>query len=254
MSAIKAVVFDWAGTTIDYGCFAPIKGFIDGFKSIGVDITIDMARKPMGLSKLDHTRAIAAMLPQPLSEEQIQKAYAAFEASLFADIENHCDVKDHVIETVAALRAQGVMIGSTTGYTAAMMDKVLPAAAVQGYAPDCCITPDQVGKGRPHPYMIQENMKRFGIVDSREVVKVGDTVADIAEGKNAGCRTVGIIMGSSELGLTREEVATLSGSELETHKKHVRDIYRQAGADYVIDGMNELMTVIEDINRKLERD
>ncbi|HRR36806.1 MAG TPA: phosphonoacetaldehyde hydrolase, partial [Clostridia bacterium] len=30
---VKAVIFDWAGTTIDYGCFAPIKGFIDGFKS-----------------------------------------------------------------------------------------------------------------------------------------------------------------------------------------------------------------------------
>jgi beta-phosphoglucomutase-like phosphatase (HAD superfamily) len=52
---IKAVIFDWAGTTVDYGSFAPVKGFVDGFKSIGFDITNEMAREPMGLLKIDHT-------------------------------------------------------------------------------------------------------------------------------------------------------------------------------------------------------
>lgn len=112
---VKAVIFDWAETTIDYGCFAPIKGFIDGFKSIGIDISNEMARKPMGLLKLDHTRAIAAMLPEPISEEQIIKAYNTFEETLFSNIEKHCDVKDYVLETVDALRRQEIKIGSTTG-------------------------------------------------------------------------------------------------------------------------------------------
>lgn len=103
---VKAVIFDWAGTTIDYGCFAPIKGFIDGFKSIGIDISNEMARKPMGLLKLDHTRAIAAMLPEPVTEQQILRAYETFEETLFANLEQHCDVKDYVIETVASLRAR----------------------------------------------------------------------------------------------------------------------------------------------------
>lgn len=251
MKNIKAVIFDWAGTTVDYGSFAPVKGFIDGFKSIGIDITADMARKPMGLLKIDHTRAIAAMLQSPLSEEQIQRAYAAFEEQLFADIENHCDVKDHVLDTVAALREQGVKIGSTTGYTAAMMEKVIPAAALQGYFPDFCIAPDKAGKGRPYPYMVWENMKEFGIIDPREVVKVGDTAADIEEGKNAGCWTVGVIMGSSELGLSRKEVASLSAAELETEKKRVRASYYQKGTDYIIEDMDELLSVVEDINRRL---
>ena len=248
---IKAVIFDWAGTTIDYGCFAPVDGFIDGFKSIGVDITTEMARKPMGLAKIDHTRAIAAMLPEPVSEVEILKAYAVFEETLFANIEQHCGVKDHVTGVVAALRVQGIKIGSTTGYTSKMMERVLPRAAEQGYSPDFCIAPDQAAKGRPYPYMIWNCLMQFGIADPREAVKVGDTVADIEEGKNADCWTVGVIMGSSELGLSRDEAAALSESELDGRKAVVRASYYKAGADYIIDDMNELIAVIADIDRRL---
>ena len=249
---IKAVIFDWAGTTIDYGCFAPIKGFVDGYRSIGIEITNEMARKPMGLLKIDHTRAIAAMLPEPISEEQILRAYEKFEETLFANIELHCDIKEHVIETVDALRAQGIKIGSTTGYTSQMMKPVLKKVADAGYAPDFWISPDMTAKGRPYPYMIWENLKAFGISEPREAIKVGDTTADIEEGKNANCWTVGVIMGSSELGFSRDEVAALSKDELEEHKKRVRASYYKAGADYIIDDMDELLDVVADINRKLE--
>jgi len=248
---IKAVIFDWAGTTVDYGCFAPVKGFIDGFRSIGVEITNEMARKPMGLLKIDHTRAIAAMLSEPITEEQILKAYENFEKTLFANLEQHCDIKDYVVETVTALREQGIKIGSTTGYTSAMMEIVIPKASEQGYSPDFCIAPDQTVKGRPYPYMIWNNLMQFGISDPREAVKIGDTTADIAEGKNADCWTVGIITGSSELGLTRNEVAALSDDELKDRKAAVRAAYYKTGADYIIDDMNELLGVIADINRRL---
>ncbi len=251
MRYIRAVIFDWAGTTVDYGSFAPVRAFVEGFASIGVAITNDMARKPMGLLKMDHTRAIAAILAEPLTEEQILSAYAAFERALFADLENHCDLKDHLLEIVAELRERGLKIGSTTGYTSAMMAKVLPAAAAQGYSPDFCAVPDLVGKGRPYPYMIWENMKAFGLSDPREVVKVGDTLADIEEGQSADCWTVGVIAGSSLLGRNREEVASLTPDELESEQKRASAAYYQAGADYIIEDLDELPSVIMDLNRKL---
>ena len=245
---IKAVIFDWAGTTVDYGSMAPIKGFIDGFRSIGFDITNEMARKPMGLLKIDHTRAIAAMLGEPVSEEQILKAYQVFEETLFSNIEQHCDIKEHVLETVGWLRRLGIRIGSTTGYTSAMMEKVLPKAAEQGYSPDFCITPDQTEGGRPYPHMIRCNLAHFGVTDPREAIKVGDTIVDIEEGRNAGCWTVGVIMGSSELGLDRNEVAALSDDELSARKAVVRSVFREARADYIIDDMGELPDIVTHIN------
>jgi 2-aminoethylphosphonate--pyruvate transaminase/phosphonoacetaldehyde hydrolase len=251
MSKIQAVIFDWAGTTVDYGCFAPVQGFLDAYQSIGIQITSEMARAPMGLLKLDHIRAIAAMLREPISEEQIQKAYAVFEETLFANIEEYCELKEDVLETVKTLREQVIKIGSTTGYTSAMMEKVFPRAAQQGYTPDFSTTPDQCHKGRPYPYMIWQNLMHFGLSSPRLAVKVGDTTADIAEGKSANCWTVGVIMGSSLLGLRREEVATLSDYELAERKEKVRAAYYQAGADYIIDDLRELPNVIAQINQRL---
>lgn len=248
MKEIRAVIFDWAGTTVDYGSIAPMKCFIDSFRGAGIEITGEMARKPMGLAKLDHIRAISAMLEKPLSESEIQDTYAVFEAAMAANVGNYCDVLDHAADTVAALRARGIKIGSTTGYTSAIMSLVLPAAKAQGYAPDLCVTPDQAGKGRPYPYMIWENMKAFGLVDPREVVKVGDTAADIEEGKNAGCWTVGVVLGSSTMGLSREEAAALSAQRLAAEKKRVREVYYQAGADFIIDDLGGLESVVDRIN------
>jgi len=248
---IKAVIFDWAGTTIDYGCFAPVQALISGFKSVGIEISTEMVRKPMGLPKFDHIKAISTMLDRPLSEKKIIKVYKVFEKILLNDIEKYCDLKDYVLDVVAELKQNGIKIGSTTGYTSLMMEKVLAKSMKQGYHPDFCIAPDQVERGRPHPDMILKNLKQFSIHNSREVVKVGDTIVDITEGKNAGCWTVGVIIGSSELGLSRDEFNKLTSNKLETKKNSVRKRYFRAKADFVIDDLNDLKKVLEDINKRV---
>lgn len=87
----------------------------------------------------------------------------------------------------------------------------MPAAEKNGYAPDFWITPDSTGGiGRPYPYMIFRNMEALKSASVAEVMKVGDTVSDIREGKNAGAFTVGVIEGSSEMALTEAEYDALS--------------------------------------------
>ena len=56
---LKAILLDWAGTTMDYGCMAPAVVFMDVFKRKGVEITIDEAREPMGAHKKVHIRQIS---------------------------------------------------------------------------------------------------------------------------------------------------------------------------------------------------
>lgn len=126
-------------------------------------------------------------------------------------------------------------IGSTTGYTDVMMDLVAPKAAELGYAPDCWFSPDSVGGlGRPYPYMIFKNMERLKISSVEAVMKVGDTISDIREGKNAGVFTVGILEGSFALGLSEEEYLGLSRNQKESLLKTVEEKYRKAGADAVV--------------------
>lgn len=252
---IKTVVFDWAGTTVDYGCFAPVQAFMEVFKHYGVEPTMEETRKPMGMLKIDHIRTMLRMerieqewekvhgaLP---TEEDVQKMYALFEEKLFSILDQFATPKPYVLEAVARLRAEGVRIGSTTGYTDEMMNIVAPAALARGYAPDCMVTPDAVGgKGRPYPYMVFRNMQELGSKSVDEVAKVGDTVSDIKEGKAAGVFTVGVVEGSSEMALTQEEFEALSEDERTAACDRVAEVFRSAGADAVIMTMAELPALL----------
>lgn len=118
MKHIEAVIFDWAGTTVDYGCFAPLKGFIDAFASKGVKITPAEARGPMGVLKIDHIRALAAIphikaeleqnLGHAVTDDDINELYNVFESTLLENLVAYSTVKPYVTETVDALRSQGI--------------------------------------------------------------------------------------------------------------------------------------------------
>ena len=69
MKKIEAVIFDWAGTTVDFGSFAPVQAFIKAFEEFGITPTVDEVRAPMGMLKWNH---IHTMMQMP----RIQKAWA----------------------------------------------------------------------------------------------------------------------------------------------------------------------------------
>ena len=148
------------------------------------------------------------------------------------------------------LREQGIKIGSTTGYTAKMMEIVRPGAEAKGYRVDNLVTPNEVPAGRPAPYMIYKNMIDLAIPSVDQVVKVGDTIADIKEGVNAKVWSVGIVTGSNEMGLTEEEYNHRSSDELIELKREVRERMLNAGAHFVLDNITELPSCIEKINGK----
>ncbi len=242
---VEAVIFDWAGTTVDYGCFAPVQTFIEVFREYGLEPTMEETRKPMGMLKWDHIKTMLGM--ERLHNEfvrvygrepegrDVDAMHDLFMEKLLKVLDQFAEPKDYVLETVESLRAAGIKIGSTTGYTDDMMAIVTREAKKAGYAPDCMYTPDSTGHmGRPYPYMIFRNMEKLGISSVDAVMKVGDTVSDILEAKNAGVTAVGILEGSSEMGLTKTEWEHLSDAERKEKAQEVEARYRKAGADYVI--------------------
>ena len=156
-----------------------------------------------------------------------------------------------VVDTVQQLRKQGLKIGSTTGYTSQMMKQVLPKARGLGYEADCVVTPDVTGASRPTPFMLYECMRRLNVYPPSAVVKVGDTVVDIQEGKNAGAWSIGILTGSNLLGLTQAEYEAMAPDELEQRKQAAAERYLEAGADLVIDSIRELPDAVAEINRRM---
>lgn len=252
---IEAVIFDWAGTTVDYGCFAPVQAFVEAFAHFGIEVTLEETRKPMGMLKIDHIRTmlkmerIAKLWEQKhqctASDEDVLAIYGQFEPKLLSILDRYSSPKPFVLDAVAELRRMGLKIGSTTGYTDKMMKIVVPEAAKQGYSPDCWFSPDSVGgKGRPYPYMVFQNMQQLQISSVQNIVKVGDTVSDIREGVNSGAWSVGVVEGSSELGMNAKEWENLSSDEKKSAAKRVENSFRNAGAHFVIQNMAELPRLI----------
>lgn len=262
MTKISCVIMDWAGTAVDYGCFAPLNAFLKVFsEEKGIDITYRQAREPMGLLKIDHIKAILTM-PDVASKfharynrdwnmDDVNEMYRSFEKHLFASLSDFTTPIPGVLETMNQLRAAGISIGSTTGYTREMMEIVRPGAAAKGYVVDNLVTPDGLPAGRPAPYMIYRNMIDLAIPSVEQVVKVGDTIADIREGVNAKVWSIGIITGSNEMGLTEAEYNQLPATERTVLKEEVRQRMLNAGAHYVLDNITELQSCIEQINNKL---
>ncbi len=260
MRKIEAVIFDWAGTTVDYGSFAPVQAFIEAFEQFGIMPTVEEVRKPMGMLKWDHihtmmqmpriTEAWKACHGRMWEKGDVDNIYEKSEQAIFEILSHFGTPKPYVLETVEALRSRGLKIGSTTGYTAEMMEIVTKAAAEQGYAPDAWFCPNHTGNcGRPYPYMIFKNMETLKISSVHAAVKVGDTVSDIQEGKNAGMISIGIIEGSSVMGISQEEYEKLTDAQKEQECDRVRRVYEDCGADYVIRNMSELCALLDHIEK-----
>jgi phosphonoacetaldehyde hydrolase len=99
--------------------------------------------------------------------------------------------------------------------------------------------------------MAFRNAENLGIYPMQAILKIGDTIADIEEGKNAGMWSVGVVNSSNELGLTEEDFEQMDPKELETMKQVVRNSFFEAGADYVIDSLSEIENLIILINNEL---
>ena len=258
---IQLIVFDWAGTTVDYGSSAPSEVFARVFSQAGIHLTREEINGFMGMEKKAHIRALLSCSSgnrqwterygAAWTEEDVETLYHAFEAELRTVVTEHSVPIPGVVETVRKLREQGLKIGSTTGYTSEMMELVLPRAVELGYEADCVVTPDVTGASRPTPFMLYECMHRLNVYSHCAVVKVGDTVVDILEGKNAGAWSIGILTGSNLLGLTESEYAAMAPDELAQRKEKAAQRYLEAGADLVIDSIRELPEAVAELNRRM---
>jgi phosphonoacetaldehyde hydrolase len=259
--ALKAVILDWAGTTMDYGCFAPAVVFMDVFRRKGVDITIEQAREPMGAHKKVHIGQIASneqvarkweevhrRKPDNNDVEEMFQDFVPLQLKCLAD---YADLVPGTLEAVKEFRSRGLKIGSTTGYTGEMMALLLDEASKRGYVPDSTVCATQVPAGRPHPWMCLQNAMNLQIYPMEAFVKVGDTLPDIEEGLNAGMWTIGLAKTGNEMGLTERQVEAL---EPETRHAKLARAYRrtrQAGAHYVVDGVSDVDPVLDQINARL---
>jgi len=248
---LQGVIFDWAGTLVDFGSFAPVRVLIDAFADFGIAISLDEARVPMGLGKLDHIRTLGAMPAvaerwqqqhgRPFTDADAQSLYEHFLPRQIRDVAQYSQPIPGAVDVLAELRAGGLKIGSCTGYPRTALDTLLPVAAAAGVVADHAVaTDDLAAGGRPGPWMALANVIALGLGDVRHCVKVDDTTPGILEGRRAGMWTVGLTLSGNLAGLTEAEWRAADARRLQELRQRASRELLAAGAHLVIDTIADL--------------
>ena len=258
---VKAVVFDWAGTMVDFGCMAPVEALMEVFAAEDVPISDAEARRDMGKAKHDH---LSAIMSDPgvaarwwsakgvdAKAGDIERIYQKLVPAMTAAAARASVLIPGAAETAAALKARGVRIGSGTGYTREMMAEILVAAEKQGYAPEVVVCAGETPSGRPAPLMAWKALIALDAWPANACIKVDDAAVGIEEGRLAGCWTVGLSASGNGVGMTRDAFQALSYDERSAKLMVAEAALRDAGADFVIEDVSQLMPVVEEIARRI---
>jgi len=259
---LKALILDWAGTTVDFGSLAPARTLQKLFAHVGIQLNEAEMRRDMGLPKKDH---IGRILAVPRVRDAWKKARGRFPTSAdldslyqqfiplqFSCLAEYSAMIPGVVESVQRFRARGLKIGSTTGYTRAMLDLLLENSAKAGYQPDCSFSPEDVGAGRPHPFMIYEIAVRLQVHPMVAIAKIGDTPADMEEGLNAGTWSIGVAGTGNAIGLSQKDFEALPENDRRERLRNARAELEKAGAHYVVDTFAGLDPVLDEIDERLD--
>ena len=209
MKEIELAVFDMAGTTVneDNVVYKTVQKSIN---DAGYEVSLEMVLEHgAGKEKRNAIKHILSLVGSTeVSSEEIEGIFKKFKEKLKLAYDN-LDVSPY--EGVEALfeylKGKGIKIVLNTGYDKKTAQKLIDKLGWQvGRHIDGLITADDVVVGRPSAEMIELAMKGFSISDPQKVLKAGDSIIDIEEGKNANCGiTVGVLSGAQ----TKQQLQTV---------------------------------------------
>ena len=217
--AIRLVVFDMAGTTVEDKDNVH-ESLVNGFKKYNYTIDREDANTVMGIPKPVAIRTLLEnkfQLKENLGET-VGKIHQAFVEDMISFYKADPSVrsKKNAEDTFKKLRELGIKVGIDTGFSRDIADAIIERLQWnKNNLIDISVTSDEVNNGRPFPDMIFKAMKDLNIGSADEIAKVGDTIFDLQEGSSAGCKyVIGITTGA----YTREEL------EPEKHTHLINDL------------------------------
>lgn len=260
MSPLKAFIFDWAGTMIDFGCLAPVVALQQAFLEIGLELSEQEARADMGMAKRAHIEAILSR--DPMREAFVQKfarlpdeaaiddIFKRVEPAMITQAALRTELIDGAADLAALLRAKNIRIGSGTGYSRSMMGPILAAARAQDYEPEVVVCAGETPFGRPSPLMSWKALVELGVWPAHACVKVDDAEVGIVEGREAGLWTIGVAASGNGIGLSLDQYEALDQDEKSVRLDKVSQKLADSGADYVVRSVRDIIGLVDEIGAR----
>ena len=260
-SNIEAIVFDLAGTLIDFGSLAPSQVLIKLFDRFGIKITRKQAIGPMGIEKRAHIKALLTTreinsqwrkkFKSKPTDKDIDKLFKLFNPELKKIIKKHSTFISGSKKTLDFIKNKKIKIGINTGYSEEILKIILPELKKQRFIPDVSYSSSYTKIGRPSAEIIYKIFSDLNITKGSNCIKVDDTIPGLQEGLNAGMWVVAVIFSGNEFGKNEYELNKLTYKEKLKFKKKISHKFNKIGAHYVIDTIKDLPKIIERVENKI---
>lgn len=209
MNSFKLAVLDIAGTTVVDKDFVAI-AFVEAFQDYGIYLSIEEINPLMGFKKTEAITKVLEIKELLPDDKKVNYIHNVFVSNMIKFYTNSLEVKPikHAEEFFIFLKANNISVALDSGFPKVIVEIVLDRMQwLEKGMVDFYIASDQVSKGRPFPFMIEALMSKAGVVNSSEVIKIGDTMVDIQEGRMANC---GMVAAVTTGAYTREELNEFS--------------------------------------------
>lgn len=216
-ATVELVIFDIAGTTVQDIGFVE-RAFLAVSDRYGLGLDAAWIKPRMGVHKMAvMAEAIESGNPGTLATPELLAT--AFERAIDEEVESGAaPALPGAAELIADLRAAGVRVAFTTGFSRLTAIRVLEVAGLEG---DALVASDEVARGRPAPDLVLEAMRRTGVLDASQVAVVGDTPSDLGCGTAAGAA---LVVGVGHGTHTLEELAGHRHTDLVADMHALREL------------------------------
>lgn len=276
--AIRAVILDGSGVTMDPHVLAPAIPFRQSFKYMGLDLSFDKIRDLMGFYKpqqcIEHLKdpEIAAQFQEKFGravdpETDGWHIFNTLYAPIQDEMLDHGDAKtghsytdliEGVPEAIELLRSSffNMKIGMTTGFGDRFMEPIVAAANRQGVTYDAVVTAESIPEAwplsvgvRPNMGMMMHNAGLLGVGAGHQMIKIDDTTGGIGEGRNVGAWTVALYKDSNytRINSIAEWHAMTEAEQQDCIQKSKKHLLAHSGAHVVAPDLISAMPAIEHI-------
>jgi phosphonoacetaldehyde hydrolase len=266
---LKGGLIDTAGTIVDPGSKAPCIIFQKAFAKKNILVNEKEIKKDMGIHKKEHIQKLLKMPAihtqwknyykrEPLAFD-IEDIFKTFEQLQENILPNYSVPIPHSLQTLQYLHSFfHLKFIANSGYTRSMLNNIFYELEKNHikYPLEATIAVDELERGRPYPDGCWKAQDMLNIEHPWEMVKIGDTKADIQEGKNAEFWTIGLVKYSNEVGLNEQEIINMEKNKpnqlMELYYKAGKTLW-EASPDYVAFDIGFLPMIFHDINKKLKK-
>ena len=209
---IKMIVFDLSGTTVEDDN-AVAKSLHQAAIEYGLELQLSEFEKTIGTNKIHlYQYHIAKSLGRDISFEDFErksfpdlyeeamKIFERYSVIMLNYYKEHVKAMPGTEDVFAWCMLNNIKVVTDTGFHRDINNAIMEGLGwLKNGLIDLSVDVETTGGvGRPAPYMIFHAMQQLGIQSVQEVIKIGDTPADLLSGYNAGCAgNIGVLSGAN---------------------------------------------------------